>query len=69
VDVFPGAESVQLLAKRLPQVTEEQAVCLVEILGDLPLALEQAANWMPNRSTSFVEYVDLSEKRAVDAPA
>ncbi|MFB9414934.1 FxSxx-COOH system tetratricopeptide repeat protein [Dactylosporangium matsuzakiense] len=67
VDVFPRAESVELLRKRLPEISEEEAGRLAEILGDLPLALEQAASWMKNTATPFDEYVDLLEKRTVDA--
>ncbi|MEU6375652.1 FxSxx-COOH system tetratricopeptide repeat protein [Streptomyces sp. NPDC046909] len=43
VDTFSRADSVRLLTSRTPTLTEEQAGALAEDLGDLPLALAQAA--------------------------
>ncbi|MGI5413826.1 FxSxx-COOH system tetratricopeptide repeat protein [Streptomyces chartreusis] len=43
VEFFTRAESVSLLAWRLPQMSSQEADTLAEILGDHPLALTQAA--------------------------
>ncbi|MGC9669134.1 FxSxx-COOH system tetratricopeptide repeat protein [Planosporangium sp. 12N6] len=67
VDVFSRAESVELLTRRLPDIAEETADRLAHLLGDLPLALEQAASWIAATAMPFDEYIDLLEKRTVDA--
>ncbi|MFC1408057.1 FxSxx-COOH system tetratricopeptide repeat protein [Streptacidiphilus sp. N1-12] len=43
LDVFSREDSVAYLASRLPDLTAEDADTLAEALGDLPLALAQAA--------------------------
>ncbi|MET8090323.1 tetratricopeptide repeat protein [Micromonospora sp. NPDC005220] len=62
VDVFTRAESVELLLKRRPATTPDDARRLAAELGDLPLALEQAASWLLTMLSSVDEYlVDLKE--------
>jgi hypothetical protein len=67
VDVFSRRESIELLSRRLPEIDEETADRLAHLLGDLPLALEQAASWIVATAMPFDEYIDLLEKRTVDA--
>ena len=43
VDVFDRGESITLLRRRAPQLTDGEAGQVAEALGDLPLALVQAA--------------------------
>ncbi len=43
--VFKREESIELLRKRGPEIVDEDADQLAEKLGDLPLAIEQAAAW------------------------
>ncbi|TMR37098.1 tetratricopeptide repeat protein [Nonomuraea zeae] len=64
VDVFRREESVGFLKKRLrTSVTESQADLLAEKLGDLPLALEQAAALLARTLMSVEEYVSLLEEQ------
>jgi tetratricopeptide (TPR) repeat protein len=46
VDILPRQESVALLHRRITILTDAQATELAEILGDLPLALEQTAAYL-----------------------
>jgi tetratricopeptide (TPR) repeat protein len=45
VDVFARSESIELLRRRGGDIAESDADRLAEALGDLPLAIEQAAAW------------------------
>lgn len=67
VDVFSRAESKELLRARLDGLTEPEADRLAQLLGDLPLALEQAVSWINGTATPVAEYAELLEKRAVEA--
>ena len=72
VDVFRRDESVELLTKRttdqagLPMITEREADELAAKLGDLPLALEQAAAWLLATSMPIREYIDLLDDRSLE---
>jgi tetratricopeptide (TPR) repeat protein len=65
VDVFTRAESIELLLKRSrdgegnARILASEADQLAEKLGDLPLALEQAAAWYLATAMPVKEYVDL----------
>ncbi|MCM0674938.1 FxSxx-COOH system tetratricopeptide repeat protein [Micromonospora phytophila] len=62
VDVFTRAESMELLRKRRPTISDDDARRLAAELGDLPLALEQAASWLLTMLSSVDEYlVDLKQ--------
>ncbi len=63
VDVFNRPESIELLTRRLNALPPAEADHLAELLGDLPLALEQAANWINATAMPVAEYMDLLEKR------
>jgi TIR domain len=64
VDVLPRSEAVAFL--RQDGLEEEAAARLAEALGDLPLALEQAAAYMEATSTPPAEYVSLLRERAAE---
>ncbi|WP_078492371.1 FxSxx-COOH system tetratricopeptide repeat protein [Streptomyces yerevanensis] len=65
VNVFERAESIALLNKRGPALTPEDADTLAEALGDLPLAIEQAAAWRAQTGMPAQEYLRLfNEKRS-----
>ncbi|MGW7080303.1 FxSxx-COOH system tetratricopeptide repeat protein [Streptomyces sp. NPDC054866] len=65
VDVFERAESIKLLNKRGPELTEADADQLADALGDLPLAIEQAAAWRAETGMPVQEYLRLfKEKRS-----
>lgn len=65
VNVFERAESIALLNKRGPELSPEDADMLAEALGDLPLAIEQAAAWRAQTGMPAQEYLRLfNEKRS-----
>jgi tetratricopeptide (TPR) repeat protein len=72
VDVFLREESVQLLTKRTGDqrdsaaITPKEADELAERLGDLPLALEQAAAWYLATGMPISEYIGLLDSRTKD---
>ena len=63
VDVFSREESIELILRRLPAASDVDANRLAERLGDLPLALEQAATWQLATATSIDAYLRLFEER------
>ncbi|BCY08905.1 FxSxx-COOH system tetratricopeptide repeat protein [Actinoplanes sp. L3-i22] len=63
VDVFDRDESVNLLRRRDPDITDNDAVQLAEALGDLPLAIEQAAAWRVATGMTAAEYLSLLKSR------
>ncbi|MEV6964457.1 FxSxx-COOH system tetratricopeptide repeat protein [Hamadaea sp. NPDC051192] len=58
VDVFSRLESTQLLQRHRPKMTDSEAERLAEQLGDLPLALEQAAALLVTTLSSVDDYLD-----------
>jgi tetratricopeptide (TPR) repeat protein len=66
VDVWRPDESVEFLRKRLNRTDAADARAaaqVAELLGHLPLALEQAASYMRQRGTPYVDYIRLLESR------
>jgi tetratricopeptide (TPR) repeat protein len=61
VDVFKRQESVDLLALRGGQDYTQDLQVLADRLGDLPLALDQAAIWQWETGSSAAEYIALLE--------
>lgn len=66
VDVFTRTESKSFLTKRTPELTEEEADRLAEALGDLPLAVEQAAAWRVATGMSVDQYLQLLEEKRIE---
>ncbi|MGI5455569.1 FxSxx-COOH system tetratricopeptide repeat protein [Streptomyces sp. CA-249302] len=66
VDVFMREESKQLLRVRGPEISDEDADRLAEALGDLPLAIEQAAAWHAETGMLVDEYLRLLNEKRVD---
>ncbi|MFF8001829.1 FxSxx-COOH system tetratricopeptide repeat protein [Streptomyces sp. NPDC007917] len=65
VDVFKRSESIQLLQRRNPDLPDAEADQLAAVLGDLPLAVEQASAWRAETGMPAAEYLRLfEEKRA-----
>jgi hypothetical protein len=64
VDVLSRAESVALIHTYRPGVGEADAHRLAEALGDLPLALAQAAGFLAETGTPVGDYLDLLAARA-----
>ncbi|MER6273087.1 FxSxx-COOH system tetratricopeptide repeat protein [Streptomyces sp900105755] len=59
LEVFTRQESMKLLVRRVPGMTEALADRIAEQLGDLPLALEQAAGYMGYNRTTPERYREL----------
>ncbi len=57
VDVLPRVEAVALLARRVPDLDPEVADALAADLGDLPLALEQAAAYLETTGVPPADYL------------
>ncbi|MCF2535301.1 FxSxx-COOH system tetratricopeptide repeat protein [Streptomyces sp. FB2] len=66
VDVFLREESKQLLRLRGPEISDEDADRLAEALGDLPLAIEQAAAWHAETGMLVDEYLRLLGEKRLD---
>ncbi|GAA3804378.1 FxSxx-COOH system tetratricopeptide repeat protein [Streptomyces coacervatus] len=66
VDVFLREESKQLLRLRGPEISDEDADRLAQALGDLPLAIEQAAAWHAETGMLVDEYLRLLTEKRVD---
>ncbi|MBV1854614.1 FxSxx-COOH system tetratricopeptide repeat protein [Catellatospora tritici] len=63
VDLLPREEAIGLLRGRMPDLTAADAGRVAELLGDLPLALEQAAAYMEKTDMRGGDYVSLLETR------
>lgn len=63
VDVFTREESKRLLRRSGPELSEEEAEALADALGDLPLALVQAAAWRVETGMPTSEYLRLFEDK------
>jgi tetratricopeptide (TPR) repeat protein len=67
VEVLPRHQAVAFLTRRIGGSHDPQALgMLAEALGDLPLALEQAAAYLEETGTPVGEYVALLRDRAPD---
>ncbi|MER6531298.1 FxSxx-COOH system tetratricopeptide repeat protein [Streptomyces sp. NPDC001508] len=66
VDVFARTESVQLLRRRGPELTGAEADRLADALGDLPLAVEQAAAWLAETGMTADEYLRLFDEKRIE---
>ena len=64
VDVFARPESAAILRERIPGLGEADAGRLADGLGDLPLAIAQAAGYMADSGMPAAEYLDLVRTRA-----
>ncbi len=63
VDVFARLESIDLLQRRRPGIATRDADRLADKLGDLPLALDQAAAWQAETGMPVAEYLELIDER------
>ncbi|GIF21029.1 hypothetical protein Ate02nite_37590 [Paractinoplanes tereljensis] len=67
VDIFARPESVALLQAGLPQLSDRDADRIAEVLGDLPLAVDQAAGLLADTGLNADTYLDLVEQRSTEA--
>jgi tetratricopeptide (TPR) repeat protein/transcriptional regulator with XRE-family HTH domain len=56
VDLLARSESVDLVLSRLPWISRSDADELAELLGDLPIAIEQASAYLDLTACPFAEY-------------
>jgi tetratricopeptide (TPR) repeat protein len=63
VAVFAREESMELLKRRGPDVDDDEADRLADKLGDLPLAIEQAAAWCAETGMPVDEYLRLFDEK------
>jgi tetratricopeptide (TPR) repeat protein len=66
VDVFTRDESCTFLRNRNPDLSGQEADRLAEALGDLPLAVEQAAAWRAATGMPVDEYLQLLEQKRIE---
>ena len=64
VDVLARTESVAILQGRVPGLRDADADRLADQLGDLPLAIAQAAGFMAGTGTAAVQYLELLRTQA-----
>ncbi|MFC3891912.1 FxSxx-COOH system tetratricopeptide repeat protein [Lentzea rhizosphaerae] len=64
--VFERDESIELLGKRGPDIDVDDANRLAEKLGDLPLAVEQAAAWRAMTGMPVAEYLRLFDESVAE---
>ncbi|OXM67909.1 FxSxx-COOH system tetratricopeptide repeat protein [Amycolatopsis vastitatis] len=66
VAVFERSESKMLLSRRGPQLDDSDADRISEKLGDLPLAIEQAAAWLAETGMTAREYLRLFDEKVAE---
>ncbi|MFC4035702.1 FxSxx-COOH system tetratricopeptide repeat protein [Streptomyces polygonati] len=66
VEVFTRAESVEHLSHRVSAISAEEADAVAEALGDLPLAIDQAAAWFNETGQEAAEYLRQLERQLAD---
>ncbi len=64
IDVLPRPESLELIRLSRPGASEAEASRLAEALGDLPLALAQAAGFLAETGMPVEHYLRLLDTRA-----
>jgi hypothetical protein len=63
VDVLPRADAVALLRRRAGRLTASEADRVAKLLGDLPLAVEQAGAWLGRTPMTVDVYCGLVAER------
>lgn len=66
IDVFRREESRELLQRRNPDLSDTDADHLADALGDLPLAIEQAASWRAATGMAVDEYLSLIDQKRTE---
>jgi hypothetical protein len=63
VDVFPRSEAIALLRERAPRVRPAEADAVADLLGDLPLAVDQAGVWLDQSGMDVTDYLNAVRER------
>jgi tetratricopeptide (TPR) repeat protein len=61
INVFSRLESLEVLKRRVRSLSEDDANLVADTLGDLPLAIEQAAAWLETTGMPAADYVSMLE--------
>uniref|UniRef100_A0AAU1LNJ2 FxSxx-COOH system tetratricopeptide repeat protein n=1 Tax=Streptomyces sp. NBC_00148 TaxID=2903626 RepID=A0AAU1LNJ2_9ACTN len=69
VDVFLREESIEHLQRRAPGLSAEDAAQVATAVGDLPLAVEQAAAWIAETATPIDTYLEQLAQQAPEVLA
>jgi tetratricopeptide (TPR) repeat protein len=69
VGVFERSESIALLRRLVPRLSDVEADLLSERVGDLPLAVGQAAAWQVVTGGTVEEYLRLFDRRLTEFTA
>ncbi|MFJ4843503.1 FxSxx-COOH system tetratricopeptide repeat protein [Streptomyces sp. NPDC088746] len=69
VDVFLREESIEHLQRRAPGLSDEDAAQVATAVGDLPLAVEQAAAWIAETATPIDTYLEQLAQQAPEVLA
>jgi len=69
LDVFTRHESIMHLTQHVPGLDEDSADKISAAVGDLPLAVEQAAAWLAETGMPASLYIERLETQATDALA
>lgn len=69
LEVFPRSEAVQLLRRRVPDLSAADADRLAVAVGDLPLAVAQAGAYLADTGTTPTAYLtELAARQEVNEP-
>ncbi len=63
VDVFARNESIEHLVRRVPSISRDAADKVADKIGDLPLAVDQAAAWLNETALDAEVYLDLLDRQ------
>jgi Tetratricopeptide repeat/CobQ/CobB/MinD/ParA nucleotide binding domain/NB-ARC domain len=69
IDVFLREESVEHLMRSAPALTPDEADRVASAVGDLPLAVVQAAAWLAETATPIDDYLDQLADQTADVLA
>ncbi|MFG3499383.1 FxSxx-COOH system tetratricopeptide repeat protein [Streptomyces sp. NPDC047928] len=69
VDVFRREESIEHLQRRARGLSADDADKVADAVGDLPLAVEQAAAWIAETATPVSDYLEQLEQAAASTLA
>ncbi len=63
---FTRDESIELLHRLAPELTDTEADRVADVVGDLPLAIEQAGSLLADTAMAVDDYLQLLAKRTQD---
>lgn len=67
IDVFTEEESIAHLKRKVPKISDGEALEVGQALGSLPLAVEQAGAWLERTGIAARDYLALLEEQTAEA--